>query len=116
MGNKLREAQEKYASGNFDEAIREIMPLALSGVPEAESLLGVMYLLGEGVGRDIEKAVQWLELAMQHGQGEAAHNLGTLYLSCEPELPVDHEKARQLYLKAKSMGCVVADSSFYDNL
>ena len=56
---------------------------------DACSKVGILYQLGLGVERDVTKAIDLLTSAAEKGNGEAAHNLGTLFLSAEPTFPND---------------------------
>ena len=110
----LKEAQEAYDAGNYGLAAELLGPLCEKDIPEALSLLGVMYQLGDGVERDGEKAVQLLMRAVELGQGVAAHNLGTIYSGGMPGIKADNEKSKFYYRKAKSMGAQFASDEFYE--
>ncbi len=107
-GLKLLEKEE------YIDAFRCLLPLAEKGNPEAQANIGLMYQMGVGIDRDIRSAVKWLSVAAENGRGDAAHNLGTLYLTCEPELPISQEKSKYWYNKAKELGFVVAPDDWYD--
>jgi len=88
-----------------------LLPLAKSGNPLAQARVGFAYQLGLGwQKRDIRNAIKWLVAAANQDVGEAAHNLGALYLTCEPDLPVDREKSRFWYKKAELLGFIVGMS------
>jgi len=72
-----------------------------------------MYYVGQGVKRDLSEAIKWLESASKKGRGEAAHNLGTLYLTCEPEISRNEEISNKWYQKAKRLGFKVAPDQWY---
>ena len=52
-------------------------------MPDAQSILGVMYANGRGVPQDYAEAVKWYRLAADQGDAEAQHNLGVMYASGE---------------------------------
>jgi localization factor PodJL len=52
---------------------------AKSGNAAAETLLGLKYLNGDGVGTNEAEAARWLERAAKQGQPVAEYRLGTLY-------------------------------------
>ena len=96
-----------------EEAFAILRPHAERGDMRAQAAIGLLYQTGMGVKRDVAAAIQWLEAAAKQNSGEAAHNLGTLYLTCEPDLPSDKTKSRYWFRKAKELGFVVADNEWY---
>jgi TPR repeat protein len=110
---EINEGLKLFEAGKFSQAFKVLLPLAERGYAEAETKIGLMYYLGDGVARDIKEAKKWLESAAEKGVGEAAHNLGTLYLTCEPDLPRDEKKSKEWYKKAKELGTQVAPDDWY---
>lgn len=104
----------KIDAGDYEDAFKILLPYAEDGKIDACSKVGVLYQLGLGVDRNITKAINYLNTAAEQGNGEAAHNLGTLYLSSEPELPNEPEKSKFWYKKAQELGFEVADKSWYE--
>lgn len=100
-------------SGHYLDASNLLMPYAENGNTVAQAKLGILYHLGLGVERDIAIAIKFLQNAAEHGNGEAAHNLGSLYLSCEPEMPVNKELSKSWFQRAKELNFVVADEDWY---
>ena len=49
------------------------------GRAEAQSNLGVMYVLGQGVPQNYAEAVRWFRLAAAQGNANAQFNLGVMY-------------------------------------
>jgi len=111
----LDEGRRLFIEGECEEAFKLLLPLAKKGIAEAESSIGLMYSTNEGVARDIPVAIKWLESSAHKGCGEAAHNLGTLYLTCEPDIPIDKNKSKKWYKKAKELGFITADDSWYSD-
>ena len=103
-------------SGKPTEAFRVFLEYAQEGNAQAQANLGLLYSLGVGADRDISQAISWLEKAVGQGYGVAAHNLGTLYLTCEPDLPLDRDKSRKYFLMAYEIGFIVTSEDFYENL
>ncbi|MGD9604095.1 MAG: tetratricopeptide repeat protein [Gammaproteobacteria bacterium] len=62
-----------------DAALAILKPLAEGGSPEAQFELGMMYVAGRGVARDLEEGRFWLQQASRLGFGPAQLNLGSLY-------------------------------------
>lgn len=71
--------KDKAASKKEYAAAMHWFRLAARSLPEAEVNLGGMYYKGEGVPRDIEKALSANESAAVKGSAEAYHNLGSMY-------------------------------------
>ena len=112
--SSLNSGLEKIETGDYQEAFELLIPYAEAGDPVACSKVGVLYQLGLGVQRDIEKAIKFLTTAAEKGNGEAAHNLGTLYLSAEPDFPNEPDKSKFWYKRAKELGFVVAQNDWYE--
>ena len=64
-------ALEAYQRGDYATALREWRVLAEQGDAEAQSRLGIMYLLSQGVPQDLGLAHLWLNLAAGQGQQTA---------------------------------------------
>lgn len=52
---------------NYAKAFELFFPLAQGGNPEAARFVGLMYLSGKGVNKDLKLAKQWLSVAAQKG-------------------------------------------------
>ena len=57
--------------------------LAQSGDPQAQTRLGMVYFNGEGVAQDYAEAVRWWRLAAEQGDAFAQTNLGYSYANGE---------------------------------
>ena len=110
--DKLKEGRELLAADKNAEAFQILLPLAQQGIAEAESNIGFMYFVGQGVKRDLGEAVKWLKDAAEKGRGEATHNLGTLYLTCEPNMPRNEKKSKEWYQRAKELGFQVSSDDW----
>ena len=113
MNIQLLKATKAYDNSDFALAYELLQPLCDNDIPEALSMLGVMYQLGDGVERDGLKAVTYLERAVELGQGVAAHNLGTIYTTGLPGVEADKSQSMSYYKKAKAMGAQFAPNEFY---
>lgn len=88
---------------------KEMLPIAglhlnaQNGDAKAQSLLGMLYESGEGVTKDIAKAVSLYQKAAEQGYAEAQYNLGRCY---EKGLGVESDlvEAIKMYLKAAEQG------------
>ncbi|MDA0229485.1 MAG: tetratricopeptide repeat-containing serine protease family protein [Proteobacteria bacterium] len=75
----LSEGRAAYAQGDYAAALAEITPLAESGEPNAQRLLGVMYRQGQGVAKNGERALHWTQQAVAQGDAAAQFNLANIY-------------------------------------
>ena len=101
--DQLRVASEAYDKKDFDLAFkaaqRTVDVWALSDyAPEAEYLLGKLYLKGQGVGKDVQQANLWLGDADR--RGHLAAQL-TRYAAEEGILDAPEQSFKALLLKAK---------------
>ncbi|MBW2623931.1 MAG: SEL1-like repeat protein, partial [Deltaproteobacteria bacterium] len=65
-------AMSDYEKKHYSGALREFENLAEQGHPDAQYMLGYMYLRGEGVLQDYVQAHKWFNLAAYRGKPEAA--------------------------------------------
>ena len=65
--------------GHYATAMRAWLPLANSGVFEAQNNMGHMYEEGLGVAQNYTTAMQWYRKAADGGLAEAQQNVGLLY-------------------------------------
>lgn len=73
------------------EQMSELLGFVKAGIPEASTLLGKLYLVGNGVPKDHEKALEILGHAASTGDAAAYGCLGDYYYN------KDNEAAHQLY-------------------
>ena len=101
---ELDAAQRAVDQGDYGKALRLLRPLAEAGNPKAQGSLGVLFQLGLGVQRDLAEALKWLRKAAGQGDGLAAHNIGTIYLTGAPEIPNDEAKSEEWFRRARELG------------
>ena len=94
---------EAYLRGDYATALREFRPLAEQGDAEAQTVLGLMYVNGEGVPEDARQAGYWWRKAAEQGLAEAQFNLGNRYAKGEG-VPKDARQAVFWYRKAAEQG------------
>jgi TPR repeat protein len=70
---------EAYQAQAYEQAHDVLMPYAQRGEPEAQRLVGVMYLLGQGVEQDLEAAQRWIRGSAQLGNPQAQELLSFMY-------------------------------------
>ncbi len=73
------------------------------GDVRAETRLGSMYDLGEGVPRDYSEAMRWYRKAADQGDAHAQHDIGYLYERGRG-VPQDYTEALRWYHKAADQG------------
>ncbi len=110
----LLEAAEAFASEKYNMALSLIEPLVKNENASAIGMLGLAYQQGFGVETNGNKAIELLERAVAMGDGTAAHNLGTIYITGMPGIERNPEKAKELYRLAKEYGAQFADDSWYE--
>lgn len=59
-------------------SIEEVMPSAEQGDPAAQSYLGLLYKLGQGVLQNKTKAIEWYTKAAEQGDVNAQVSLGKI--------------------------------------
>src|SRR3981189_274824 len=69
------EGMAAYNRGDYVPAIRLFRPLAETGNPKAQSVIGVMYRKGEGGAKSSVRAFMWFSLAAKRGDAKAKAEL-----------------------------------------
>ena len=62
------------------DKIRNMITKAEAGDPSAQCDLGVAYITGDGIGKDLGKAAEWIEKSALQGNSHAAYILGQMYM------------------------------------
>lgn len=104
----LEKAQEAYDFGDYKLAYSLFLPLAKAGDAVAQSSVGGMLYLGNGVAKDEKEAIYWLEIAAESGNLVAQNNLGMLLID------YDLEKAIIWLIKAANRGSIFCQSTLGD--
>lgn len=79
MTTSLMQAVQAFKRRDFDTALRLATPLALNGDPTAETLLGDMFVNGQGVPQDFAEALRWYRKAADQGHAEGEFRVGAIY-------------------------------------
>ncbi len=74
-------AYAAYVSGNYHEAYMDFNNLARDRHVEAQYLLGLLHLNGQGVEQSVDKGLGWLKQAAENGSYLAAAELGQIYVA-----------------------------------
>ncbi|NOZ54577.1 MAG: sel1 repeat family protein [Gammaproteobacteria bacterium] len=110
----FEEATEAYLLGDYEKARYEALVSAMDGLPEAQMLMGQLYLKGEGVKKNNALAIYWYEKAAQQGFSQAQFVIGTMYY--EGRLTVkNYQKAWHWLREAQKIGHLKAQV-LLDNL
>jgi TPR repeat protein len=76
----LETATRAYHQGDYATAVKEFTALAEQGQADAQLILGKMYMLGQGVARDSDRATHWYRAAAEQGNVDAQFFLGAMYV------------------------------------
>ena len=87
----LSKAQAAFTRSNYMKAHDIWLPLAESGIAEAQYSLGFLYQSGWGPERDLLQAVAWYTSASEQDEARAQFNLGILLLNGEDNVEKDTE-------------------------
>ncbi|ACE06262.1 hypothetical protein Aasi_0895 [Candidatus Amoebophilus asiaticus 5a2] len=88
---------------NEKEDVPTLTRKAQQGDVKAQQALGVMYESGNGVTKDVKKAVEWYQKAAMQGHVEAQCNLGGMY-ELGRGIGKDEHQATYWYQKAADQG------------
>ena len=75
----LRAGVAAYRAGDYKKAFAEFSELAKTGDSRAQFNLGVMYMTGRGVARDIAASLEWHRKAAEQKLPAAQHGMGVFY-------------------------------------
>jgi TPR repeat protein len=95
---------QAFEAQNYGQALTWLLPVAQSGHPEAQCIIGNIYDLGLGVESDWGVAAYWYEKSMAGGYGLAANNLATIVAIGYGDIPGDRLAANELLRAAKRLG------------
>lgn len=76
--NSLKLASGAGCEKNLSAAIIPMRQAAVGGHPHAQCNLGFLYATGDGIKKDIPKAVRWLTAAAETGEVQAMFNLAQI--------------------------------------
>ncbi len=79
-GADLASAKHAYEQKDYATAFKEFTPLSEQGNAEAQSFLGKMYLLGQGVPKDSDLAIKWFKASAAQGNADAQFFVGSIYV------------------------------------
>ena len=88
-----------------EEAIKILHEVAeQDSMPYAMNALGLAYLKGTGVKKNMREALHWLEEAGKHGIADAYHDVGAVYKEGRSGISQDFVKAYDAFLQGARLG------------
>lgn len=96
--NAYQEGVAAYVVYNDTDALRLFTLAANSGDGAARTILGMMFLSGEGVPQDREEGKRWLKLAADQGEPEALFSIFTLEMN-QNSVPKTEAETKRLLLE-----------------
>jgi TPR repeat protein len=99
----LEDADAAHRQGDYATSMRLLRPLADQGNATAQTRIGFMYELGQGVLQNYAAAVTWFRKAADQGNADAQDGLGLSYLYGQG-VPQDFTEALTWYRKAAGQG------------
>ena len=77
--DQLEDAVKAVGAGDYVTALQLLGTLADQDNTQAERLLGIMYVKGQGVPQDYAMGMRWLRIAADKGQADAQNEVGILF-------------------------------------
>lgn len=106
----INTANQALKSGDYVRAAEEFRKLAEQGNAKAQSHLGYLYYVGEGVPQSYEEAVIWYGKAAVQGDRDAQYNYAVAYAFGEG-IKQDYKEAALWYRRAAEQGHAIAQYS-----
>jgi TPR repeat protein len=101
LNNSLDKAMTLIDAGKTEKAAKILIELAKNGNALAQTQLGILYTMGDGVQQNENEALYWLTKASDQGNPVAQNSLGVIYNQGNG-VPRDVKKAEKLFsLSAK---------------
>ncbi len=91
----------------YDKTVSQIKKAAEKGIPDWENNLGVCYIYGKGVEKNVAEGNNWYKKAIEHGSTEALFNLGLSYYKGEGVVK-NLQEAKRLFEKSSAQGNDIA--------
>ena len=104
------DAQSAIQRGDDALAARLLRSLAEQGDSRAQVRLGAMYIIGQGVPEDYQKAAKWFRRAAEKGDARAQAMLGELYTTGQG-VPQNYQEATNWLRRAAEQGDAEAQSN-----
>lgn len=86
-GADLEAGKRAFKERDFATAFKELSPLAEQGNAEAQAYVGKMYLMGQGVDQDRDRALKLFKESAAQGNADSEFMLGSIYLLSHDNIP-----------------------------
>jgi len=110
FADDYRAGFDAYERKDYETAYKLWLPLAGKGDARAQTALGLMYDIGQGVPQDYKEASKWFRLAAEQGDPDAQFNVGLIYAKGQGT-PQDYVLAHMWFSLAGSQG---AEDAFHN--
>ncbi len=97
-----------YEAGDYQTALTEFRTLAVSGDPDAQTILALMYLEGQAVAMNMAEAIRWYASAAEQGQMDAQYALALIAMDGAGGAARDEETAALWMQESARRGHVFA--------
>ena len=110
----LEDAQAAIKAGDSVTALQLLGTLVDQDNPYAESLLGIMYIKGQGVPQDYALGMRWMRIAADKGLADAQNWVGILY---QRGWGAERNEAEALkwFRLAADQGLIIAQNNLADS-
>ncbi len=102
--SKLDKAGADIQAGKYKEGAAEFKVLADKGCPFSQCIMGVMYMNGRGVDKNINTAISYFQKSAKQGYAGAEEHLGEIYQTGIDGAKKDPALATSWYRKAAFHG------------
>ena len=101
---ELRPGQLDFDQGRYQQALDKWMPLAKTGDPEVQVLVGEMFRRGLGVEKDLMRARNWHQKSADQGHINGIYHLAQYHLHGQGGVAKDPARALAMFQKAADLG------------
>jgi len=103
FASELEDGFQAFTAGNYEQALRLWLPLAEKDDADAQYNLGILYMKGLGVEKNLKTAFIWYKRASANGHTDAMFNLGSMYNKGKV-IVRSTKDANRWWLKAAELG------------
>ena len=108
--SQLQLAGAARERGDSEEALKWFRAAAEQGSAEAQHMMGVIYVFGQGVQQDYAEAVKWFVKAAEQGDISSQYSLGVRYLKGD-HVEKNYAEAVKWFALAAAQGSEQAQTS-----
>ena len=103
VAQTYEDGRQAYISGDYEQALDILRPLAEDGDSEAQKMLGIMYDYGHGVPASSEEALKWYLMSAEQGHPAVQYQVGAKYFRGEG-VKQDYQEAARWWGMSASGG------------